>query len=445
MSRIAARLKDTHLRELLRGSSVTFVFIVVGLALGYAFTLMITRNYGAEVMGLFALAVTVLSIFSVVGRLGFDTALLRFVAEYSSQGKLGSVKEVYVKALKMALPFCLLLSAVLFFAAPYLAEHVFGGKEHLSGYLRIISFAILPLALKLINSESLRGLKKIKEFSFLQNTAIFLFASIFLGVSLSFVRGVHVPVVVYVVSIVTVSMLSLYLWISRSGLSAVRSSDSIRSRAILSVSFPMLLSSSMFLIMQWTDTIMLGMFRTGAEVGIYTVALRVAALTSISLFAVNSIAAPKFAEFYGSGDMKGLEKTVRHSTKMIFWSSLPVLVVLFLFPSLILGIFGPEFKTGVYALLILAVGQFVNAFSGSVGYILQMTGRQKAFQNIILVAAVINIALNAALIPRYGINGAAFASMVSMAFWNVGSVCYISRNLGIKTYYTPVLGRQRRS
>jgi O-antigen/teichoic acid export membrane protein len=73
-----------------------------------------------------------------------------------------------------------------------------------------------------------------------------------------------------------------------------------------------------------------------------------------------------------------------------------------------------------------------------------MTGREKAFQNIILTAGAINIVLNAALIPRYGINGAAVASMVSMVFWNLMSVCYISRNLGIKTYYTPVLGWQRK-
>jgi O-antigen/teichoic acid export membrane protein len=438
------KIKDTQLRELLEGSSATFILMTAGMLLGYVFILMLTRTYGAEVMGLLALSITVLSIVSVVGRLGFDTALIRFVADYSSSGRRESVKEVYVKALKMALPFCLLLSAVLFFSAPYLAEHVFDGKEYLSGYFRIASVAVLPMVLKFLNAGSLRGLKRIKEFSFIQNTAVFLFASVLLGFSLLFVRDVHVPVIVYVTSIALVSVLSVYLWLNGSGLSAVRSSDSIGHRAMLGVSFPMLLSSSMFLIMQWTDTVMLGMFRTEAEVGIYNVALRVAALTSVSLIAVNSIAAPKFAEFYGNGDMKGLENTVRHSTKLIFWSSLPVLVALFFFPSLILGIFGSEFRAGVYALLMLAAGQFVNAFSGSVGFILQMSGRQKAFQNIILTAAAINIALNAALIPRYGINGAAFASMVSMAFWNIVAVCYISRNLGIKTYYAPVLGWARR-
>jgi len=184
---------------------------------------------------------------------------------------------------------------------------------------------------------------------------------------------------------------------------------------------------------------MIGMFRTETEVGVYNVTLKVAMLTSVGLFAINSIAAPKFAEFYGKEDMKGLAKIAQQSTKLIFWSSFPILLILFIFPSFILGIFGGEFKVGVFALIILALGQFVNSISGSVGYILQMTGKHKVFQNIILAATIINIVLNVFLIPVYGINGAAFASMVSLMFWNLTSVVYIRKNLNIMTLYIPLL------
>jgi O-antigen/teichoic acid export membrane protein len=81
------KIKDAQLRELLEGSSATFILMAAGMLLGYVFTLMLTRTYGAEGMGLLALSITVLSIVSVVGRLGFDTALIRFVADYSSSGR----------------------------------------------------------------------------------------------------------------------------------------------------------------------------------------------------------------------------------------------------------------------------------------------------------------------------------------------------------------------
>jgi len=181
----------------------------------------------------------------------------------------------------------------------------------------------------------------------------------------------------------------------------------------------MLLSSSLALIMGLTDTIMLGMFRTEEEVGIYNIALKLSMITSITLMAINTIAAPKFAEFWGKKDLDGLAKVAQQSTKLIFWTSFPVLILFLFFPKPILGVFGEEFKTGALALIILTIGQFVNAAAGSVGYILNMTGKQKFVQNIIFIGALINIILNYLLIPIFGIIGAALASAVSMIFWNI--------------------------
>ncbi len=432
------KLKDRHLNELLKGSSVALVFKLFGISTGYIFILLVTRNFGAEVMGIVALSLTILQISTVIGCLGFDTALLRFVAEYSSQNRPDLVKEVYVKAIEIIVPFSLFLSVFLFFSTPYISKYIFH-KETMSIYFQIVSFAILPMVLVSINSASLRGLKKIKEYMFLHDVSIFLFSTIMLVVILFFLREKYVPIITYTISLIFVAFLSLVIWLKNSKLNLISHKNSLKLKDILNTSLPMLLASSLIFIMQWTDTIMIGMFKTETEVGVYNVTLKVAMLTSVGLFAINSIAAPKFAEFYGKRDMKGLAKVAQQSTKLIFWSSFPILLILFIFPSFILGIFGGEFKVGVFALMVLALGQFVNSISGSVGYILQMTGKHRVFQNIILAATIINIVLNAVLIPVYGINGAAFASMVSLFFWNLTSVVYIRKNLNIMTLYIPLL------
>lgn len=437
----ALKLKDIHLKELLHGSSTAFILKIVGMLFGYVFALLITRNFGAHAMGIFALSTTALSIFSIVGRLGFDTALLRFVAEYSSQNRWDLVKEIYIKSMKIVVPLSLLLSVILYLASPYMAKHIFH-KEYLSFYFRIVSFAVLPMVLILINSQTLRALKKIKEFSFLQNISNFLFASIFLAVLLVFTKQQSIPVVSYILALFLGAVVSQILWQKNAKLGAVQYEKIVKLKTILNVSLPMLLSSSMFFIMNWTAIIMLGMFKTDAEVGIFNVAVKIATFTSITLFAINSIAAPKFAEFYGKREMKGLGKIAQQSTKLIFWTSFPVLLVIFLFPSFILGIFGQEFKTGIYALILLTIGQFINAISGSVGLILQMTGKQKVFQNIILTATLFNVVLNAILIPKYGINGAALANMFALVFWNLSSVIYIKLSMNINTLYIPVLIRR---
>jgi O-antigen/teichoic acid export membrane protein len=72
---------------------------------------------------------------------------------------------------------------------------------------------------------------------------------------------------------------------------------------------------------------------------------------------------------------------------------------------------------------------------------MQMTDNQKIFQNVIIVASIINILLNYILIPKYGINGAAIASMFSMIFWNVTLVFIIKQKLGFWTIYLPKIKR----
>ena len=127
----------------------------------------------------------------------------------------------------------------------------------------------------------------------------------------------------------------------------------------------------------------------------------------------------------------------RQSTKMIFFSSLPILIILLAVPEFILGLFGNEFKTGASALIFLTIAQFINAFTGSVGYILQMTGYQKYYQNVIFLGTIINIVLNYILIPIWGIAGAAIASATSMFFWNLLFTLKVKKILNNYIFYLP--------
>ena len=101
----------------------------------------------------------------------------------------------------------------------------------------------------------------------------------------------------------------------------------------------------------------------------------------------------------------------------------------------LLSFFGTEFLIAKNTLLILLIGQIVNAMSGSVGFILQMTGREKVYQNILLLTLVINITLNIILIPKFGIEGAAIASAFSLLLWNLCSVFYIYRKYNVLTFF----------
>ncbi|WP_038056387.1 flippase [Thermodesulfobacterium hydrogeniphilum] len=428
---------DIHFKELVQGGLTFLILRILGMGVAYAFTLTVTRNLGASAWGIFALNFTVLQITSVIGRLGLDTALLRFIAEYNAQGKGKTAKYVYFKSISLVIPFSLTLSVTLYFLAPILAESVFN-KKYLNPYIRLMAFGVLPFTLLFINSESLRAFKKIKEYTTFQNLFPFLVALFVVWTSFTFLnfKKTELVLIAFILGIVTSLIFSsVFLWKELKKLSGKK--ENINIRYILSVSFPMLMSSSLAFIMAWTDTIMLGIFRTEEEVGIYNVAVRLSMITSFTLVAINSIAAPKFAEFWGKKDIKGLARVAQQSTKLIFWTSFPVLLIFLIFPKPILYIFGEEFKTGALALMILTIGQFVNAAAGSVGYILQMTGHQKFHQNVVLIGTLLNILLNWMLIPAYGIVGAAIASAISMIFWNIVFSVKVASILNKSIFYIP--------
>jgi len=199
----------------------------------------------------------------------------------------------------------------------------------------------------------------------------------------------------------------------------------------------MLISGSILLLMGNIDSFMIGIFSDNiADVGIYNIAVRISTVTSIILFSVNSFVAPRISELYSNNNYKELNSIIRNSTRIIFIFTIPFVCTLILIPKYLLSFFGNDFIIGYKALIILSIGQFINAFSGSVGYIMQLTNHEKSFQNIVIIALLINILLNILLIPIYSINGAAFASMVSLVFWNLSCIIYIRNTMKIKTYFS---------
>ncbi|HHG74659.1 MAG TPA: flippase [Persephonella sp.] len=425
---------DVHLREVIRGSATFLILRIFGMVVAYAFTLLVTRKLGASAWGIFALSFTVLQIASVLSRLGLDGALLRFIAQYKAQGKGKTAFSIYLKSLKVVIPISLFLTALLYYLSPIIADKVFN-KDYLSEYLQIMSLGILPFTLLFINSESLRSLKKIKEYTFFQSIFPYFlaFAFVFMLLMFSF-KLTEKEVVLSFVFAIFIACVFSFLFLIRELKNLSGNSEDIPLKSILSVSLPMFMSSSLFMIMSWTDIIMLGIFRTQEEVGIYNVAVRLSVITSFTLAAINSIAAPKFAELWGKKDLEGLKKVAQQSTKLIFWTSAPVLILYLLFPSFFMGLFGEEFKDGALALVILTVGQFVNAASGSVALILGMTGKQRFAMNIIFVIVIINFIGNMLIIPKLGLIGAAAINMTTTIIWNAIFTIYIKMKYKFLTF-----------
>ena len=448
--RIQKALEDKDLAELIKGSGISFLLRFGGLAIGYVLTLIIANLFGAQGLGDYVLAITVLGFFTLLAKIGLDTTSLRFISSFASQNKWSSI--FYFRKQIILILFCtsIIASVLMYLLAHPIADLINANHR----YIQLNAFFVLPMAFFMLHYQSLRGLKRIAEFSFYYRMSKAFFSIIAIVVIYQFNKGSEVPVYAYLVSLMIVSILSFLsfqYWLKeKSYLKQSTEKEVMTYYMLLKISIPLMLAQSVQYIMAWTDKLILGSMATPEDVGVYFTAFKLSMFAAIALMSINSIASPKFSELFAKDDIQGLEKVVHQSSKMIFWTSVPLIGFCFIFPEFLLGLFGEEFKIGVTAFIFLSCGRLVSSLSGSVGNILQMTGNQNIYGTILLFGAIINVLLNLMLIPETnplsgfgisGINGAAFASMCSLSLWNISMVLVVRRKFGFYTFYLPFLKR----
>lgn len=428
--------RDLHLKELFKGSSIALIFKFFSVILGYVFFYVLAKKYGAIGLGIFNTCFTVLILTSVIAKIGLDTALVKYIAEFVATNKKNHVSKLYFISFFLIIITGAIAGVIIYFFSDQLSNLFFEGIEH-SNLFKIIGYTIIPFAITQLNAEYFRGFKRITAYSGLQNGTIYLVILILI-LFLSHPTQPVENVIYFLLFTSTFLMLGSSFFVLKKNLKLLslkeKNGFGIGKRKLISVSVPMLFSNSLFLVMNWTDTLMLSGFHGEDAVGIYNIALKIASLNTIALIAINSIASPKFSEIYSSEGNRRFRRIVQQTTLLTCLISLPIFIVILLFPESVLRIFGQEFVVGKSALIILSIGQLVSAFSGSTMIVLNMTGREKAGRNILTVTVVLNIIINYLLIPRYGILGAAIATMSSTIFWNLISVIYIYKSFGFFTF-----------
>ena len=96
-----------------------------------------------------------------------------------------------------------------------------------------------------------------------------------------------------------------------------------------------------------------------------------------------------------------------------------------------MALFGADFTSGALPLAILAGGQLVNALTGPISQLLMATGQEAMLRNLTLTMALINVPLNFIFAPRWGAEGSALATALSVAAVNLGAYFIATRKLNI--------------
>jgi len=388
--------------------------------LAFLTTVLLARLLGAESFGVYAFAHALVTVIGVPAHVGIPSLVMRETARGMAQNRPDLVKGVW----RWAVRFTAVLSAVVTLVLGPVFVWLRGGLGDVSGITMAWALAMVPfMALASVCGGAVRGLRYVVAGQFpelIVRPALFL---VVIGAVALLVPDIlSAPFAMLVQAGAWLTALLLGAWmLARVAPRSVRGARAVaKTSTWLSSSFLFGLSAAFTIINKQVSTVVVGVFESPDQVGVFRVAVQVALLAAFGLHAVNQVVAPRFALAHAKGNLAYLQRLATASARLVlaFGVLIAGLVAVFgrsVFPV----VFGAEFSSAFLPLLIMLAGQLVNSAVGPVGFLLKMTGHESETVRAMVLAAILNFCLSMILVPAHGILGAAVAAATSMAAWNV--------------------------
>jgi O-antigen/teichoic acid export membrane protein len=202
----------------------------------------------------------------------------------------------------------------------------------------------------------------------------------------------------------------------------------------LRTALPLFIVDGFFLMLTYVDTLILQAFVGPAEVATYYAATKTLALVNFVYFAVSAASAHRFSEYHVAGETEKLKGFLADAIRWTFWPSFALAAVLLVLGKPILAMFGPGFADGYPLICIMTVGLLARSAVGPAERLLNMVGQQKICAAIYGGAFAVNLALCVALVPRFGLFGAAIATATAVVVESVLLFVITKRRLGLHVF-----------
>ncbi len=408
-------MEDTKdsLKIIAKGAIIVLFGIIFSKIITFIYRIVIAR-IGPEEYGTFSIALAVFGFVTAISIMGLNDGVLRFVPHYRTLSKNSIVRKIIFFCLGVTFCLGLFFSIILFYFSESISINIFHNPE-LSLLLKLISLAIPFNIINNILFSVFTAFKQVKYEVYLKNVTetsnrlILTFVLVYLVG-----RGIFGISIAYIIPIFITSAISLYLLIKNILPSKTNFLDVFSKREIFFYSFPLLLSTFMFMFLSWTDILMLGYFMPSREVGIYNSALPTAQLLYIIPYAFSILFLPVLSELFAKSKINNFKEIYQISNKWILMINLLIFSLFILFSKGILYYtFGKEYSVGSTIFVILSVGFFINYTLINSHIILRVIKKTKMLFWNSVVVAILNVFLNLILIPIYGGIGAAIATSSS--------------------------------
>ncbi|MGH6681377.1 MAG: oligosaccharide flippase family protein [Bradyrhizobium sp.] len=427
-ARVAGGPAEASLTRKLAGT--IFVIRVVSAALAYLLQIFLARWMGGSDYGIYVYVWTWVLLIGSLMDFGISASAQKIIPEYRTRGEHALLRGFLSGSRWMTFAVSAVLAAALAGVVRLLSPWLDAGAviPLYLGCLTLPPFVVANTQDGISRSHDWMRLGLVPQFILRQGLIIGLTAG-------ALVLGVHLGAAAAMAAsaaAVWIAMLGQMIVLNRRLAAHVAPGPRTYDvRGWLAISLPILLVEGFYLLLSYTDVLVLQQFRKPEEVGVYFAVVKTLALVSFIHYAMSATTAHRFAEYNALGDKERLSAYMAHAINWTFWPSLAATLALLALGKPLLWLFGPQFVTGYHIMFIAAIGLVVRSAIGPVERLLNMVGHQHACAAAYALAFVANLALCVALVPHFGGYGAAAATSISLTLETVLLFAIARRRLGL--------------
>jgi O-antigen/teichoic acid export membrane protein len=411
-------------RTHLRGSSILFAGRLISLGANFATQVLIVRYLSKADFGVFAYGLSLVTMGEAISVLGLDKAVSRFLPIYDERGEYHSL----FGALLLVTGTVLALGAG-FIAVAFGFHSLMAGNVADTGAATTVLLIIVLLSPLQALDDVLMGTFAV----FSKPRAIFfrkyvlapglrLLAIVLViaaqgdvkALAAGYVLGGAIGVLTY--AAILVSTLRADGMLAHFHLPSVR----LPAREIFGFALPLVLVDVLTVVMNTSNVVMLGHFGDAREVADYRVVQPAAHMNMLVMTSFTLLFTPLAARLFARGDRDGVQELYWRTAVWLAVTSFPIFAATFaLARPITVALFGERYAASAAILALLAVGYYFSAALGFNGLTLRVFGLVRYTVTISVMAAVVNVAVNLLLIPRYGAVGAGVGTCATLVVYNL--------------------------
>lgn len=360
------------------------------------------RILGAAEYGIFSYALGLAGFFTIFADIGVSSIMTREIAKKPSETSGYFATSFWIKNV-------LLLGTILaiVFVAPY-----FSKIDDATSLIPFVALLVIFDNFREFINAFFRAKEKM-ELEALVNISMNIAITVIGFVILYFTQTAKAITIAYVGS-AGFGLLVAAVMTRNELLGTVRNFNEKFVKPILKSAWPMAILSLLGIFMFNLDIVMLGWFRSAEEIGQYSAAQRIVYILFMLPAIISNSIFPSLSKSAGENDKSKVSRIMEKSVSLSLFLAIPITV-----GGIVLGgpimdlIYGSEYFAGALVFQILILTVLINFPSSMALNLIMVYDRQRKMANYVIVTSAINFVLNLVLIPKFGIAGAAIATLVA--------------------------------